>query len=641
MLRDGRADRDDHRRAARSTDRSRDRQIDLLKTFADQAVIAIENVRLFTELEARNRDLTETLEQQTATSEILRVISSSPTDVQPVFDTIVASAAQRCATLQFERGDYDSTASLIDARAAHYGLSEPAGDPGAFERAFPQRADVRTGRPAVRSWSRVGRSLSRTSSRGSQLPVSEEQSPGRRGYRSMLAVPMLPRRARPVGAITAGEPDSPDLPGSPDRARLKTFADQAVIAIENVRLFKELEAKNRDLTETLEQRTATSEILRVISSSPTDVQPVFDIIGERAEKLCDAAISVVSSFDGELLHLVSLHGVAPAGEDAIRNAFPMRPDDETVSARAVKARAVVHVADVLHDARYQQKGAARRSGYRGCLGVPMVREGQVTGVIFVARTRPGLFADKQIELVKTFADQAVIAIERLFQELEARNAELTGTLARQTATGEVLRAISGAQTDAQPVFDIIAASALRLCGGGRSSGVWLYDGQLIHLAALENLPTRKTPRRSVATSRGQADERSTVGRAIVARIVTQIPDVQEDPAYGLRSEAQTAGLPELSGRADAAGWPADRGDRHRTARAGTVPGHADRAAAGPSPTRPSSPSRTSASSRSWKPATTTSLRPWSSRPRPGRSCGSSPARRPTSNRSSTRSCRAR
>ena len=359
-------------------------------------------------------------------------------------------------------------------------------------------------------------------------------------YRAWLAVPML-QDGTPLGVIFCWRPEPRGFTDA-QVALVRTFADQAVIAIENVRLFKELEAKNRDLTETLEQRTATSEILRVISSSPTDVQPVFDIIGERAEKLCDAAISVVSSFDGELLHLVSLHGVAPAGEDAIRNAFPMRPDDETVSARAVKTRAVVHVADVLHDARYQQKGTARRSGYRGCLGVPMVREGQVTGVIFVARTRPGLFTDTQVELLKTFADQAVIAIQnvRLFTELEARNAELTGTLARQTATGEVLRAISRAQTDAQPVFDIIAASALRLCSGGHS-GVWLYDGELIHLAALENV----SPEGAEAIRRDfprRADERSAVGRAILARAVAQITDVLEDPAYGLGSQARTRGF---------------------------------------------------------------------------------------------------
>ena len=245
------------------------------------------------------------------------------------------------------------------------------------------------------------------------------------GFRSMLAVPMM-REGNPIGAIVVnrGQPGSFSVN---QIDLLKTFADQAVIAVENVRLFKELDARNRDLSETLEQQTATGEILRVISSSPTDVQPVFDIIGESAEKLCDAAISVVSRFDGDLIHMVSLHGVAPEGIKAIRDAFPMRVDDETVSARAVRTRAVVHVSDVLADPQYQQKGAARASGYRGCLAVPMVRENQVIGAIFVARTTPGLFTDTQVELLKTFADQAVIAVEnvRLFRELQARNNDLT------------------------------------------------------------------------------------------------------------------------------------------------------------------------------------------------------------------------
>src|SRR5262249_13481700 len=208
---------------------------------------------------------------------------------------------------------------------------------------------------------------------------------------------------------------------------VQTFADQAVIAIENVRLFTELQQKNEALTqahaqvtETLEQQTATADILRVISSSPTDIQPVFDIIGERAEQLCDAEVSVVTKIEGGLIHLVSLHGVTEeAGVEAVRQAFPMRLDAETVSARAARTGLLLHSADVLADLRYEQKGAARAGGYRACLGVPMVREGQVIGVIFVARAAPGLYSDSQVELLKTFADQAVIAVEnvRLFTEL--------------------------------------------------------------------------------------------------------------------------------------------------------------------------------------------------------------------------------
>src|SRR5262249_18481359 len=266
--------------------------------------------------------------------------------------------------------------------------------------------------------------------------LTEFRSPiGQReqGHRSVLAVPMV-REGAAIGVIATSRAE-PGLFTDKEVALLKTFADQAVIAIENVRLFKELEARNRDLTETLEQRTATSEILRVISQSPTDVQPVFDIIAESARRLCAADVSVVTRFDGELIHLVAVHGMAASGMEAVRRWFPMRPDAEAVTARTLRSRAVVHHQDVLADPDYAPKDAARAGGFRGCLGVPMVREGQVLGVIFVGRTNPGYFSDTQVELLKTFADQAVIAIEnvRLFQELEARNRDLTETLDQQTA----------------------------------------------------------------------------------------------------------------------------------------------------------------------------------------------------------------
>jgi PAS domain S-box-containing protein len=507
-----------------------ERQLDLLKTFADQAVIAIENVRLFTELEAKNHDLTETLEQQTATSEILRVISSSPTDVQPVFDTIARSALRLCDAIWSAVTRFDGT--LIDL-ASHHGL----GDAAALEavrRAFPRRPSPH----GATDRAIVGRVV------GHYPDVLEDPDYGFQdmaraaGYRSMLAVPMV-REGQAVGAITVAGATARTFS---DRQidLLKTFADQAVIAIENVRLFKELEAKNHDLTETLEQQTATGEILRVISSSPTDVQPVFDIIGERAERLCAAAISVVSRFDGELLHLVSLNGVAADGVEPIRSAFPMRPDDETISARAVRTRDVVHVADVLDDIRYEQKGAARAGGYRGCLAVPMLRDGHVAGVIFVARTRPGLFSDTQVELLKTFADQAVIAVEnvRLFTELDARNRDLTETLEQQTATGEILRVISSSPTNVQPVFDAIVEAAMRLCGA--ASGILTtFDGQMMHLSAQAQIRPEGTevfrrvyPRHP---SRGFAS-----GRVVLTRAIVHITDVLEDSEYEHRDLAHAA-----------------------------------------------------------------------------------------------------
>src|SRR6185503_4035159 len=267
------------------------------------------------------------------------------------------------------------------------------------------------------------------------------------GFRSGLAVPMM-RAGTPIGSVIVSRHEVRPFSDT-QVALLKTFADQAVIAIENVRLFTELQARNHDLTEALEQQTATSEILRVISSSPTDVQPVFDIIGERAARLCGADLSLVSKVDGDLINLISLHGIDPARLEAVRRPFPLHRTSEAVTARTVRTAAVVHVQDVLADSQYHYKDAAQAGGWRGCLGVPMIREGQVIGAIFVGRSTPWRFPDTQIELLKTFADQAVIAIEnvRLFQELEIRNRDITESLEQQTATSEILRIISSSPTD--------------------------------------------------------------------------------------------------------------------------------------------------------------------------------------------------
>src|SRR6516165_1956338 len=201
--------------------------------------------------------------------------------------------------------------------------------------------------------------------------------------------------------------------------------------------------------ESLEQQTATSDVLRVISSSPADIQPVLETIGERAEKLCNAEISLVSIVDGELIRLASIHGLTEAGVEATRRVFPMRRTDGAVTARAIQTRDVCHVADVLSDPQHplHLKHVSRISGYRGCLAVPMVRDEQVVGAIFVARRQPGLFSDTQVQLLKTFADQAVIAIEnvRLFNETKI-------SLEQQTATADVLKVISRSTFDLRTVL---------------------------------------------------------------------------------------------------------------------------------------------------------------------------------------------
>jgi len=304
-----------------------------------------------------------------------------------------------------------------------------------------------------------------------------------------------------------------------------TFADQAVIAIENTRLLNELR-------QSLEQQTAASDVLNVISRSPTNVEPVFEIIGERAERLCEAAVSVVSMVEGELIRLASFHGVAEKGVEAVRQAFPMRWSDETVTARAIRTCTIVHIPDVLADPRYQQKDAARAGGYRGCLGVPMVREGQVIGAIFVARRESGLFADAQVELLKTFADQAVIAIEnvRLFEEVQARTRELSQSIEELSALGEVSQAINST-LDVEAVLTTIVAKAVEL-SGTEAGAIYTFDesSQEFWLRATHGMDEAMI---AAIRDRNIGAGETAIGQAAAQRAPIQIPDVLKESSLVL------------------------------------------------------------------------------------------------------------
>ena len=322
-------------------------------------------------------------------------------------------------------------------------------------------------------------------------------------------------------------------------ALLKTFADQAVIAIENVRLFKELEARNRDLT-------ATGEILRVIASSPTDVQPVFDSIVASAARLCDGTFATLATYDGELMHLVAAHNWTPAAFEAARRVSPARPTRALFSGRAILARSIVHVPDVELDSEFMESSRELRDmvGFRSSLMVPMLRDGEPVGVIGVGRAAPGFFSDSQVALLKTFADQAVIAIEnvRLFEELEARNAELTTALERQTATSEILRVISRSPTDVQPVFDAIARNAVALCGG-IAALVLRYDGEMLHIAGHHEMSPDAVERVERAFPRRPGRDYPP-GRALLERQVVHIPDLQAATEF-TASTARSQAVPKI------------------------------------------------------------------------------------------------
>ena len=506
------------------------KEIELLRTFADQAVIAIENVRLFKELEARNRELTESLEQQTATAEILRVISSSPTDVQPVFDTIVESVARLCDGVFTTAFRFDG--ELIHPVAYHRNVGLAAQE--VHERMYPRSPSA----DSVVARAILDRAVVHVLDVESDVdvPAATRELAQAAGYRSILAVPML-REGNPIGALGMGRRELNGRPrpfSAREIALVQTFADQAVIAIENVRLFKELQARNRELTESLEQQTATGAILRVMSASPTDIQPVLDAVAESATRLCDAKDVSIALVDQGVLRVGASHGVLARWWPD--EGIPI--DRGSVTGRAVVDRQAVHIHDLASepDEEFPQgKAYQRLGGHRTNLAVPLLKEGVAVGVIGIRRGEVRPFTDRQVGLLKTFADQAVIAIEnvRLFKELEARNRELTESLAQQTATGEILRVISGSPTDVQPVFEVIVENAMRLCDGLFST-VHRVEGSRARLVAHRNVPDSALQAAEYLVI-GPGEPDSVTARTIRERAVVHVPDIEHDPGVPARS----------------------------------------------------------------------------------------------------------
>ncbi len=443
--------------ARRRVESFTDRQIELIQTFADQAVIAIENARLFNETK-------EALERQTATSDILNVIASSPIDTQPVFDAIARSAAKLCEGTN--SGVFRLRDGLVHL-AGHHNLSpeQLAFAPKAFP--APPHRGYMAGRAIV------DRAVAQVADIAADPEYSAE-SMVKAGFRSAVSVPMF-CNGEPIGAINVTREEA--RPFSVRQIELlKTFADQAVIAIENARLFEAEQQRTRELSESLEQQTATAKVLQVISRSTFDLQAVLNTLTESAARLCAADRGAVMQRDGEVYRIGSNYGYSREAAQFFAE-HPIRPSQGNITGRAASEGRAIHIADVLADPEYDNTGYQGAGGFRAVLGVPLLRQGTTIGVFVLVRTEANPFTEKQIELVTTFADQAVIAIEnaRLLSELRQ-------SLEQQTATADILKVIASSPSDVQPVFDAIAERSKRLVDALSTAVFRLVDGAM-HLMA--------------------------------------------------------------------------------------------------------------------------------------------------------------
>ncbi|HZO27912.1 MAG TPA: GAF domain-containing protein [Chloroflexota bacterium] len=511
-----------------------EQQIALLEMLADQAVIAIENARLFEALEQRNAELNDALDRQTATSEILRVIATSPTDVVPVLDAI----AKRATRLLNET--YDALIYLSEGHALRMvaGAREGAA-------AWDVIADAPGGpaMPSLGSYLPVDGTISgraiverRTIHVHDVAELSEDEYPHAvrsqrlNKLRTVLAVPMV-RDGVGIGVIFLRRLEV--RPFSEQQiALLETFADQAVIAIENARLFSELEQRNRELSEALEQQTATAEVLRVIASSPTDLDRVLEVLGSTARRLCAADASAMQHLQDGLLRVRAIDIGAGVGFPSLPTMEPVSSavDPGRVAGRSVIERRTVHVPDIEAAAAQFPISIqnARRRGWRATVAAPLLHGDRVIGALSLYSAEQRRFTEREIALLETFADQAVIAIEnaRLFEELEQRNRELREALEQQTVTADVLRAIASSPTDLQAVLTELIVSAVRLSGAESGVVHQVRDDCLFVVAHSSEEFRRSLEARNPMPRTGRpltAD--SFAGRAFLTRQTIHVPDV--------------------------------------------------------------------------------------------------------------------
>jgi GAF domain-containing protein/anti-sigma regulatory factor (Ser/Thr protein kinase) len=500
-------------------------QMDLVTTFADQAVIAIENTRLFEEVQARTRELTEALEYQTATSEVLGVISRSPSETQPVLDAIVQTAARLCEAdraqiFQLDHGKYHLAAADRTEPALLKHLTEHPFEPDSGNvtpRAALERKTIHI--PDITM----------------DTEIDQSSVLAKRGG-SRLAVPLL-RDGEPIGVMAMAREIAKPFT-EPQIELVTTFADQAVIAINNTRLFVEVQARTRELTEALEQQTATSEILSVISSSPGVLGPVFQAVLENAVRICDGKFGILFLRDADTFRTVATHRAPLAFVEAVAREPMFRPPPDVPLGRVALTKQAAQ-SDLKATQSYIERhpfvvNAVELGGYRTTLSVPMLKDNELIGAINILRQEVRPFTDKQIELVKGFASQAVIAIDntRLFEEVQARNRDLT-------ALGEVGRAVSST-LDLKAVLKTIVERAVILSGTDAGS-IFYYREQLGRFELGETTGLDEEVIARLRTLDIAADDTG-LGEAIAKREPLQIPDLTKRPTNALRAVAIEAGL---------------------------------------------------------------------------------------------------